>query len=252
MTTIGSRQASIFWESNRYGNSALASDFLLTSDRKPIADIAAGWKAERALFSSRHPDRTTCHCVCRPQLRTLSDTSPIRRRRWYGYAGVSIDFSMSLASDHSTRAAALDPLATALKCPNCNSTDLKKLSLIHAAGVYESRGSLRGLFLGNSDGLLFGRFRGTSQSRLSKMTGPPKKMPYAVPTVLWLLGFFILMAFDGRGKLSWVMGMLSVVYVFLLPAWLLASLSYNFFICPRKYRNWERKFMCQRCGIVVV
>jgi hypothetical protein len=157
---------------------------------------------------------------------------------------------MSLASDHSARVAALDPLATALKCPNCNSTDVKKLSLIYAAGVYESRGSLRGLFLGNSDGLLFGRFRGTSQSRLSKMTGPPKKMPYAVPTVLWPLGFFILMAFDGRGKLSWVMGMLSVAYVFLLPAYLLASMSYNFFVRPKRLSHWQKRFFCQRCGAI--
>jgi len=39
-------------------------------------------------------------------------------------------------------------------CPNCNSTDLKKLSLIYAAGVYESRGSLLGALVGSGDGLL--------------------------------------------------------------------------------------------------
>jgi hypothetical protein len=143
------------------------------------------------------------------------------------------------------------PVACSLVCPNCNSTDLKKLSLIHAAGVYESRGSLRGLFLGNSDGVLFGRFRGTSQSLLSKRIRPPKEMLYAAPAIAWLLGFFILMAFDGRGKLSWLMGALSVAYVFLLPAYLLAALFYNFFVRPKKYRSWAEQFMCQRCGTVL-
>src|SRR5882724_9144888 len=121
-------------------------------------------------------------------------------------------------------------------CANCNSTDLKKLPLIHAAGVYESSGRFRGFFFGDSDGLLFGRYKGTSQSRLSKMVDPPRRLPFAAPTILWLLGFFVLMSFDGRGKLSWVMGVLSVAYLFLLPTYLLASLFYNFFVRPTKHR----------------
>jgi len=84
-------------------------------------------------------------------------------------------------------------------CPNCNSTDLKKLSLIHAAGVYESRGRIVGL-TGSGDGVLLGKYRGASQSRLSKLTSPPRKAPYVSPFVLWLLGFFVVMAFAGRGK----------------------------------------------------
>jgi hypothetical protein len=125
---------------------------------------------------------------------------------------------------------------------------MKKLPLIHAASVHESHGSLRALFLGDGPGLLFAGYKGTSQSRLSKMVGPPRRLPVASPIVLWLLGFFILMAFDGRGKLSWVMGMLSLAYLFLLPAYLLGSLFYNFFVRPAKHLRWKEKFMCQRCG----
>ena len=36
-------------------------------------------------------------------------------------------------------------------CPRCNSTDLKKVSLIYAAGVCESRGRMGGLLFGNGD-----------------------------------------------------------------------------------------------------
>lgn len=137
-------------------------------------------------------------------------------------------------------------------CVNCNSTDLKKLPLVHAAGTYESSGRFRGLFVGVSDGLLFGRYKGTSQNRVSNMVGPPRRLPFAAPMILWLLGFFILMAFDGRGKLSWVIGMLSVAYIFLLPDYLLASLFYNFFARPTKHRRWKEKFMCQRCGTISI
>jgi hypothetical protein len=136
-------------------------------------------------------------------------------------------------------------------CSNCTSTDLRKVSLTHAAGVYESRGLFLGFLLGGMDGSFFGWYRGTSQSRLSRMLNPPRKLPYVAPTILWLIGFFILMSFDGRGKLSWVMGMLSVAYLFVLPANLLASLFYNFFVRPTKHQRWKEKLMCQRCGAMI-
>jgi hypothetical protein len=115
-------------------------------------------------------------------------------------------------------------------CPSCNSTDLKRVSLIYAAGVHESRGSLRGLVFGDGDGLPFGRWRGRSQSLLSRRMAPPRKAPYLAPALAWLLGFFILVAFAGRGKLSWLIGVLSAAYALLLPTYLLASLFYNFFV----------------------
>lgn len=136
-------------------------------------------------------------------------------------------------------------------CPNCTSTDLKKVSLMHAAGMYESRGWFLGFFLGGMDGAVFGRYRGTSQSRLSRLLNPPRKLPYVAPTVLWLIGFFILMSFDARGKLSWAMAILSVAYVLLLPAYWLGSVLYNLFVRPKKVRYWEQQFMCQRCGAIV-
>jgi hypothetical protein len=135
-------------------------------------------------------------------------------------------------------------------CPNCHSSDVKKASLIHAAGVYESRGQILGFLAGSGDGLLFGRYRGTSQSRLSKAVRPPRKWPYASPAILWFLGFFILMSFDAQGKLSWEMAALSVAYIIALPAYLLGSLCYSFVVRPRKLKNWDRKFVCQRCGAI--
>jgi hypothetical protein len=56
--------------------------------------------------------------------------------------------------------------------------------LIHAAGLYESDGNLRGIFLGSSD-------------RLSTIVSPPSKLPFVTPIILWLAGFFPVMAFVG-------------------------------------------------------
>ena len=122
---------------------------------------------------------------------------------------------------------------------------------MYAAGIHESRGWFLGLLLGGADGALLGRYRGTSQSRLSRLLNPPRRLPYVAPIVLWLIGFFILMSFDAQGKLSWVMAVLSVAYVLLLPAYLLGSLIYNLFIRPKKFKRWQQRFMCQRCGATV-
>jgi hypothetical protein len=135
-------------------------------------------------------------------------------------------------------------------CPNCNSTDLKRISLIHAAGLYESRGRILGFLAGSGDGLLFGKYRGKNQSQLSMMAAPPAKLPYASPVILWLVGFFPLMAFVSRGKLSPLAGLLSVTYLLALPVYLLAAMFYNFVFRPKKYRAWENDFMCQRCGVI--
>jgi hypothetical protein len=136
-------------------------------------------------------------------------------------------------------------------CLNCSSTDLKRVSLIHAAAVYQSRGRFRGFLFGGTDGALFGRYRGVTQSGLSALANPPRKAPYVGPIILWLIGFFILMSFDAQGKLSWEMAVLSVMYILALPVYLLGSLVYNFVFRPKKLKNWERKFMCQRCGAII-
>jgi hypothetical protein len=136
-------------------------------------------------------------------------------------------------------------------CPNCSSTDLRKVSLVHAAGIHESRGWFLGLLLGGIGGALFGRYRGTSQNRLSRSLNPPRGLPYLAAIVVWLIGFFVLMSFDAQGKLSWAMAAFSVTYILLLPAYLLGSLIYNLFFRPKKFKQWQQKFMCQRCGAIV-
>jgi hypothetical protein len=136
-----------------------------------------------------------------------------------------------------------------MTCPKCHSGDLKKMSLIYAEGVRESGGRFFGSFLG--DGLWFGRYRGTSQSRLSAMLSPPRKFPHGLPMVVWLLVFFPLMAFVGRGKLSWIMGLIATVYVFLLPALPVGAFAYNQLVYPRKYKRWDATLVCERCAALV-
>jgi hypothetical protein len=88
----------------------------------------------------------------------------------------------------------------------------------------------------------------TSQSGLSTIVRPPTNAPYATPTVLWLIGSFILGSFTGCERLSWIIGTLLVGHPLLLSAYLLTALSYNFLVRPKKYQNWKEQLLCQRCG----
>ena len=143
---------------------------------------------------------------------------------------------------------AQSPLVAALECPNCRSTDLKRIFLVYAAGVHDTRGRFIASLPGSASGLFFGRYRGASQSRLSKIVAPPVRAPYFLPIVLWLFGFFVVIAFGSLGKLSSLMALISVGYNLLLPVYLIAALFYNWFVRPTKYRNWENTFLCQRCA----
>jgi hypothetical protein len=59
------------------------------------------------------------------------------------------------------------------------------------------------------------------------------------------------MAFVGRAKLSFLTSLIPVAYVLTLRVYLLVALSYNWLVRPKNYKNWERMFMCQRCGALI-
>lgn len=138
-----------------------------------------------------------------------------------------------------------------LTARQCHSADLRRLPMVYAAGSYEFRGRLRAFFFGGANTLQFGTYTGKCESRLSQSVRPPGKLPFVRPVCLWIMGFFILMAFLGSGRLSFPMGILGGFYLLLLPSYLLGSLFYNVFVRPWKYRRWERSWLCLRCGAVV-
>src|SRR6202166_3223591 len=76
-----------------------------------------------------------------------------------------------------------------LRCPSCNGTDLKKLSLAYQQGrvQVDTRTRLRGVIVGEGGpDVVVGRAttRGTHQTELSKQLSPPAKWAYK-KLVLW-------------------------------------------------------------------
>src|SRR5437870_10070516 len=81
-----------------------------------------------------------------------------------------------------------------LRCPNCNSTDLKKVSLAYQEGLFHvvAHTRLRAVVLGGSGpDLVIGKAttRGFHQSVLSKKLSPPVKWSYRKLVLWWVVLF---------------------------------------------------------------
>lgn len=151
-----------------------------------------------------------------------------------------------------------------LQCPNCRSTDLKKVSLAYQEGLQHvsTRTRLRGIVVG-SDGpdIVVGRAttKGMQQTEISKALTPPAKWSY-VKLFGWSALVFL--------SVGWIVFYVNTVtknssYVASVPLMTYSRLSAGVFVFllliygkhnhltyPGQYARWNRSFICQRCGTV--
>jgi hypothetical protein len=147
-----------------------------------------------------------------------------------------------------------------LRCSNCNSTDLKKVSLAYQEGTYDirTRTGIRGLlFAGGGPGVLVGgaTTRGSQQSALAKRLSPPSKWSYVklvlssgVVTLIALF-FYVQHVMSSPPPVSSLPAKLYVVFA---PIVLLLVLGifwrHNQSVYPKRFAEWDRSYICQRCG----
>ena len=149
-----------------------------------------------------------------------------------------------------------------LRCSNCDSTNLKKVSLAYQEGTYHinSRTGIRGLlFAGGGPGVLVGRAttRGSQQSALSKRLSPPSKWSYA-KLVLWsVVVTLIALVLYVQHVMSSPVPASSLpvkLYVVFAPVVLFLLLGivwrHNHSTYRQKYAEWDESFICERCGTV--
>jgi hypothetical protein len=150
-----------------------------------------------------------------------------------------------------------------LRCPRCNSTNLKKVSLAYQEGLHRGEGHARlraSVIAGSGPDLVVGRAsrRAFQQSSLSKQLSPPMKWSYrrvAGWSVLvflclgWLVFYTNIVATSATTVIPPVVvfglvGAAAVVEL-VVVAW-----RHNHSTYRREYAEWNRSFICQRCGSV--
>ncbi len=151
-----------------------------------------------------------------------------------------------------------------LHCPNCNSTDLKKVSLAYQEGLQRvsTRTRLRGVVVG-TDGpdVVVGRAttKGTQQTEISKALTPPKKWSYlklfgwsvlVFLSVGWIVFYVNTITKNSSSVSSVPLTVYTVLAGGVFVALFLIHWKHNHSSYPQQYAKWDRSFICERCGAV--
>jgi len=149
-----------------------------------------------------------------------------------------------------------------LRCPNCDSTDLKKVSLAYQEGlvctVVHTR--FRAVAVGGHGpdfGMGKATTRGFHRSVLSKRLNPPVKWSYRKLIFWWVLlsfsiGWMVFYANTVRGNSLTVQSapltLAALFSAIIFMVLLLLIWRHNHSTYKREYSKWDRSFLCQRCG----
>jgi|SRR5882762_7073783 len=149
-----------------------------------------------------------------------------------------------------------------LRCPKCNSTDLKKVSLAYQEGLFrtEARTRIRGILVGSGGpGILVGsaETKGTHQTSVSKRLSPPKKWSYlrlvigfaAVSLMALILYIHNVMA-NSTISSSLPVKLYGFSACFVLGLGIFLTWRHNHSIYTAHFAQWDRSFVCRKCGAV--
>jgi hypothetical protein len=151
-----------------------------------------------------------------------------------------------------------------LRCPKCNSTDLKKVSLAYQEGLFrtDARTRLRAAVVGgNGPDLVVGRAttRGAQQSALSKQLSPPVKWSY-LKVVFWSVLLFLCIGWivfyvnaamtNSSMVISAPLTLFGLVSAGIFVSLLFFVWRHNHATYIGQHAEWDRSFICQRCSAV--
>src|ERR1700687_553539 len=149
-----------------------------------------------------------------------------------------------------------------LRCPKCNSTDLKKVSLAHQEGRFrvDTRTRLHGVIVGEGGpDVVVGRAttRGIQQTELSKQLSPPAKWSYkklvgwsAVFSLVALVAYVRSVMSGPSPASSLPVKLYALFFPIVLGVLLALYWRHNHSTYSRQYAQWARSFGCERCGYV--
>src|SRR5260370_39745555 len=146
-----------------------------------------------------------------------------------------------------------------LRCPRCNSTDLKKVSLAYQEGLYQTEGRTRLRAVAVADGgpdLVVGRAttRGSQQSAFSKQLSPPVKWSYlkvigwsvlVFVCVGWLVFYVNTVTTNSTTVSSAPLALFALISSAIFALLLFLVWRHNHSTYARKYVSWHRSFSCQ-------
>jgi hypothetical protein len=151
-----------------------------------------------------------------------------------------------------------------LRCPKCNSIDLKKVSLAYQEGLHRTDARTRlsaALIGGAGPDLMVGRAttQTAHQSALSKRLSPPAKWSYlkvgswsvlAFLCVGWVVFYIDTVATHSSTVSSPPLTFLALISAASFALLLSLVWKHNHSTYQRQFADWDRSFLCLRCGAI--
>jgi len=151
-----------------------------------------------------------------------------------------------------------------LRCPKCDSTDLKKVSLAYQEGLFRTNTRTRlsaALVGGGGPDLVVGRAttQASHQSALSKQLSPPAKWSYlkvgswsvlAFLCVGWIVFYVNTVATNSSTVSSPPLTLFALISAAIFALLLFLVWRHNHSGYQERFAEWDRSFICQRCGAV--
>ena len=151
-----------------------------------------------------------------------------------------------------------------LRCPKCNSTDLKKVSLAYQEGLYRTDARTRlsaALVGGTGPDLVVGRAstQASHQSALSKQLSPPAKWSYlkvgswsvlAFLCVGWLVFYVNTVSTNSSNVSSPPLTVFALISTASFALLLFLVWKHNNSTYQKRFEEWDHSFICSRCGAV--
>jgi hypothetical protein len=179
-----------------------------------------------------------------------------------GWMQIAVRIGQKGLKPHRSVAAKGDKMD--LRCPKCNSTDFKKVSLAYQEGLYGSDARTRlsaALVGGNGPDLIVGRAttRVSNQSALSKQLSPPVKWSYlkvgswsvlAFLCVGWLVFYVNTVTTNSSTVSSPPLTFFTLISAAIFVVLLFLVWKHNHSTYQTRFAEWDRTFLCSRCGAV--
>ncbi len=150
------------------------------------------------------------------------------------------------------------------RCPNCNSTNLKKVSLAYQEGLFRTDARTRlsaALVGGSGPDLIVGRAttQASQQSALSKKLSPPAKWSYlkvgswsvlAFLCAGWLVFYVNAVMTNSSTVSSAPLTIFALVFAASFALVMFLVWEHNHSTYERQFAEWEHSFICSLCGTV--
>lgn len=148
-----------------------------------------------------------------------------------------------------------------LRCPKCNSTDLKKVSLAYQEGLYRTNARTRlsaDLVGGSGPDLVVGRAttQASHQSGVSKGLSPPAKWSYlkvgswsvlAFLGVSWFVFYVNTVATNSSTVSSPPLTFFALISVAIFALMMFLVRRHNHTAYAQRYAQWDQSFICLCC-----